>query len=239
MIGQMPRVDENRPAIPTPHPAAPHLAAPRSDPRPTLSGPGEPAARNGERFLLALTAGRREGPLGGALGGPRATVGPAAAADDGQPPGTAAAARARRPRSAGTPAEESQATIERADALAPWQVREGPPRPPPAGRPAAVPPAAAAERLLVGVGPRGAEVRLRIGHGPLAGTEIHLRQLPGGIDALVLTRAESSRQTVAVAMEEVARRLGRKGYVFRAEARSPSAGDWPHHRPHHRDDGKG
>src|SRR2546423_1716887 len=73
-------------------------------------------------------------------------------------------------------------------------------------------PAGAVERLLLGQGPQGAEVRLRIGQGPLAGTEIHLRQLPGGIEAVVLTRVECSRQTLAVAMAEVARRLQRKGY---------------------------
>jgi hypothetical protein len=75
------------------------------------------------------------------------------------------------------------------------------------------------ERLLLGSGPQGAEIRLRVGHGPLAGAEIHLRSLAGGVEAVVLTRVESSRQTLAVAMEEVARRLQRKGYAFRAQAR--------------------
>jgi hypothetical protein len=99
--------------------------------------------------------------------------------------------------------------------LAPWQIQEGPPRaPPPRPLGVALPPAAV-ERLLVGAGPRGVEARLRLGHGPLAGTEIHLRHLPGGVEAVVLTRVESSRQTLAVAMEEVARRLQRKGYAFR------------------------
>jgi hypothetical protein len=109
-----------------------------------------------------------------------------------------------------------------AAALAPWQIHEGPPRAPPAGRAAGVTlPTVAVERMLLGFGPQGAEIRLRIGHGALAGTEIHLRQLPGGIEAVVLTRVESSRQTLAVAMAEVARRLQRKGYAFRAEARDP------------------
>jgi hypothetical protein len=100
-----------------------------------------------------------------------------------------------------------------------WQILEGPPRAPPPPRCPA--PTSAVERLLVGSGPQGAEVRLRIGHGPLAGAEIHLRNLPGGVEAVVLTRVESSRQTLAVAMEEVARRLQRKGYALRVEARDP------------------
>jgi hypothetical protein len=109
--------------------------------------------------------------------------------------------------------------------LAPWQIHEGPPRAPPRIRPLVFPPAVtpAVERLLLGSGPQGAEIRLRIGHGPLAGAEIHLRQLPGGVEAMVLTRVESSRQTLAVAMEEVARRLQLKGYRFRAEARDHRA----------------
>jgi hypothetical protein len=103
--------------------------------------------------------------------------------------------------------------------LAAWQIQEGRPRAPPRVGPLVCSPPAApvVERLLLGFGPQGAEVRLRIGHGPLAGAEIHLRQLPGGVEAMVLTRVESSRQTLAVAMEEVARRLQRKGYAFRAE----------------------
>jgi hypothetical protein len=112
--------------------------------------------------------------------------------------------------------------------LAPWQIQEGPPRALPPRPLGAALPAAALERLLVGVGPRGAEARLRIGHGPLAGAEIHLRHLPGGIEAVVLTRVECSRQTLAVAMEEVARRLQRKGYAFRVTAsRSGGHGDGP------------
>jgi hypothetical protein len=102
----------------------------------------------------------------------------------------------------------------------PWQRREGPSRaPPPAARASPPGPApalgAAADRLLVGLGASGAEARLRIGGGPMAGAEIQLRLAGGGIDAIVVARVESSRQTLARAMEEVARRLARKGYTLR------------------------
>jgi hypothetical protein len=103
-------------------------------------------------------------------------------------------------------------------ALAPWQRCEGPPRPRAMARPPPV--AATGDRLLVSAG--GVEARLRIGSGPLAGAEIHLRQGAGGIDAIVLTRIESSRQTLSVAMEEVARRLQRKGHVLRTHRSSRS-----------------
>jgi hypothetical protein len=124
-------------------------------------------------------------------------------------------------------AEEAAASAaDRAVAtLAAWQIQEGPPRAPPRLRSLAFSPAVtpAVERVLLGCGAQGAEIRLCIGRGPLAGAQIHLRQLPGGVEALILTGVEYSRQTLAVAMEEVARRLQRKGYSFRAEARDHSA----------------
>jgi hypothetical protein len=96
-----------------------------------------------------------------------------------------------------------------------WQRHEGPARAPPR---APITPVGSQDRLLIGFGAGGAEARLRIGGGPLAGAEIHLRQGPGGqlaIEATVLTRLESSRQTLSLAMEEVARRLARRGYTLR------------------------
>ncbi len=76
------------------------------------------------------------------------------------------------------------------------------------------------EALRVGRGPAGAEARLTIGVGPLAGAEIHLRQGPTGIDALVLTGTESSRHTLSVAMNEVARRLKLRGVSLRLDGES-------------------
>jgi hypothetical protein len=109
---------------------------------------------------------------------------------------------------------------------------EGPARPirpdsPPtlSSPPGASASAASADRLLLGVGPGGAEARLAIGHGPLAGSEIRVREGAGGLDAAVLTKSESSRQTLISAMEEVARRLQGKGHVLRlvAVAHQPRA----------------
>jgi hypothetical protein len=67
-------------------------------------------------------------------------------------------------------------------------------------------------RLLMGRGPAGAEARLSIDAGPLAGTSIHLREGPRGIEAAVLTQVACSRQTLVAALDEVARRLREKGH---------------------------
>jgi len=81
----------------------------------------------------------------------------------------------------------------------------------------------AVERLLVGRGPMGAEVRLQIGAGPWSGAQIHLVERPGGIELRLLTHHEDSRQTLALAMDEVAERLRGKGIDLRAnDAGRPS-----------------
>lgn len=88
---------------------------------------------------------------------------------------------------------------------------------------------AAAIRLLVSVGPTPpSEVRLLVQDGPLAGSEIHLRLAPPGIDATVLTRLESSRQTLSVAMQEVARRLQQRGLVVRTTVAQAGRGEVAH-----------
>lgn len=103
----------------------------------------------------------------------------------------------------------------------PWLRPEGPtPRAPSSG-PRPVPVDTPLERVLIGTGPGGAEARLTIGHGPLAGSQVHLRHGPAGIEATVLTQTESSRQTLSVAMVEVARRLERRGYVLRTAEEAP------------------
>ncbi len=98
-----------------------------------------------------------------------------------------------------------------------WFRPEGPPGVKPSTRAAPLPPVPPSDRLLVGTGPTGGEARLRIGHGPLAGSEIHLRDGPRGVDVSILTHHEASRQTLTVAMDEVARRLERKGYLMRMQ----------------------
>jgi hypothetical protein len=73
------------------------------------------------------------------------------------------------------------------------------------------------DRVLVGTGGLGAEARVRIGGGALAGTEIQLVAVPGGLEARVLTVHAGSRQTLSVAMEEIAQRLRRKGHSLRLD----------------------
>jgi hypothetical protein len=107
--------------------------------------------------------------------------------------------------------------------MAPWSRPEGPASPEARrthGSPRAEP--AAPCRVLVGWGAGGAEARLSIGSGPLAGAEIHLREGPGGVEAALLTRTLSSRQTLALAMEEVGKRLKQKGHDLRVGWAAPS-----------------
>jgi hypothetical protein len=210
MTDRMPRVDIPLAIAPGAAARAPARAGAASG-RPPPAGPGD-----GGGFRAVLTAAR--------AGPPRR----AAASASGQQTAGTSAGRGKSARARGiSPADEGPADDRAAERgvalLAPWQINEGPPRAPPPRPLAAGLPPAAIERLLLGSGARGAEARLRIGHGPLAGTEIHLRHLPGGVEAVVLTRVESSRQTLAVAMEEVARRLQRKGYAFRLTS-SPDGG---------------
>jgi hypothetical protein len=93
---------------------------------------------------------------------------------------------------------------------------------PPPGKTTAVPgpsgpPATrAVDRILVGSGPDGAEARIRIGAGALAGTEIQLSTGVGGhvVEARLLTHAASSRQTLSLVMDEIRLRLRERGIVL-------------------------
>jgi hypothetical protein len=76
-------------------------------------------------------------------------------------------------------------------------------------------------RLLIGHGPTGAEARLTITDGPLAGAAIHLRTGPGGVEAAVSTANSSSRQTLVTAMDEVARRMRDKGHRLSVKEAPP------------------
>jgi hypothetical protein len=200
----MPRVD-----VP-PHPRSAAVLAPAS------AAAARRGARGGQPFSVPLGAQRRTTP-----GGAEARTPPLTAA---------AAARSSLPRRRRPDGDDGVA--ERPGLVAPWQIREGPPRAAPRERAGpALPAALGTERVRLGIGPRGAEARLRIEHGPLAGAEIHLRHLPGGIEAVVLTGVESSRQTLAVVMEEVARRLQRRGYAFRAAPCRQGEGGGPGRQP--------
>jgi hypothetical protein len=89
-------------------------------------------------------------------------------------------------------------------------------------------------RLLIGQGPAGAEARLAITDGPLAGAQIHLRTGPGGIQAAVSSSTESSRQTLVTAMDEVARRMKEKGHRLTVRLAPPPTrpehSNWPNQR---------
>src|SRR4030095_9969661 len=86
-------------------------------------------------------------------------------------------------------------------------------------RPAAAPALAArraVERVLVGAGPEGAQARIRIGAGALAGTEIQLSSAVSGraVEARLLTHTASARQTLSVVMDEIRSRLRERGIVL-------------------------
>ena len=77
----------------------------------------------------------------------------------------------------------------------------------------------AVDRVLIGSGPDGAEARIRIGAGALAGTEIHLSSASGQtVEARLLTHAASSRQTLSVVMDEIRSRLRDRGIVLATRA---------------------
>ena len=86
-------------------------------------------------------------------------------------------------------------------------------------------------KLLMGQGPAGAEARLSITQGPLAGLQIHLSHGPAGLQAAVLTQGASSRQTLVSAMDQVAQRLRQKGHNldlrFGGPGGQPGAGQAP------------
>jgi hypothetical protein len=110
-----------------------------------------------------------------------------------------------------------------AAAMAGWFRPESMPGGPPAaapGRAAGVGAVRAADRILIGSGPDGAQARIRIGAGALAGTEIQLSSTAAGrtVEAQLLTHAASSRQTLSVVLDEIRSRLRDRGIVLSAKA---------------------
>src|SRR5262245_6577151 len=87
----------------------------------------------------------------------------------------------------------------------------------------AVAPPRAVERVLVGAGPEGAQARIRIGAGALAGTEIQLSSVASGraVEARLLTHTASSRQTLSVVMDEIRSRLRDRGIVLSTTGAGP------------------
>ena len=84
---------------------------------------------------------------------------------------------------------------------------------------AGVPASRAVDQVLIGSGPDGAQARIRIGAGALAGTEIHLSSASGQtVEARLLTHEASSRQTLSVVMDEIRSRLRDRGIVLATRA---------------------
>ena len=80
--------------------------------------------------------------------------------------------------------------------------------------------ARAVDRILVGSGPDGAQARIHIGAGALAGTEIQLSTGAAGhvVEARLLTHAATSRQTLSLVMDEIRLRLRDRGIVLSTTA---------------------
>jgi len=86
------------------------------------------------------------------------------------------------------------------------------------------------DRILVGAGPDGAQARIRIGAGALAGTEIQLSTGPAGhaVEAQLLTHAASSRQTLSLVMDEIRLRLRDRGIVLATKGPAGRVAPGPH-----------
>lgn len=130
-----------------------------------------------------------------------------------------------------------------AAALAGWFRSEATPGPSPNSAAARIPGVAGAravDRILIGSGPEGAQARIRIGAGALAGAEIQLSTSAAGraVEAHLLTHAASSRHTLAVVLDEIRSRLRDKGIVLSAKAppasrtRETACADEGHWRRH-------
>ncbi|HEY0706074.1 MAG TPA: hypothetical protein VGG33_04720 [Polyangia bacterium] len=205
--------------------------------------PMRPAGLTDEQAMVLGAAGLLGGEGGAPATGkkPGQGMGAASGADDGLGAGLATAGPgsvSAKPGKAGSPGEELIAEVAAAVSAAAqvspgqgWSRPEGPTRPdrPVRELPQPLPGVDPVHQLLIGKGPNGAEARMRISVGPLAGTEIHLREGPGGIQAAIITQTASSRQTLSSAMEAVAQRLKDKGHKLdvRIDGRSAQAARSP------------
>jgi len=81
----------------------------------------------------------------------------------------------------------------------------------------------AVDRILIGGDREGAQARIRIGAGALAGTEIQLSSGGAGhiVEARLLTHAATSGQTLSLVMDEIRLRLRERGIVLSTRASSP------------------
>jgi hypothetical protein len=108
-----------------------------------------------------------------------------------------------------------------AAAMAGWFRAESAPAPAVAKSPGAagVASARAVDRVLIGSGPDGAQARIHVGAGFLAGTEIQLSSTSGrAVEVQLLTHAASSRQTLSVVLDEIRLRLRDRGIALTTRA---------------------
>lgn len=133
----------------------------------------------------------------------------------------------------------SAAALERALQAADLRRLEGPSRVEKPSRDLPGPPVGVDQvhRLLMGQGPNGAEARLVIDAGPFAGTEIHFKHGPGGVQAVIQAQNVSTQQTLSGALDEVAKRLRDKGHnldvKFQNGPRRPPEEQQQQQQPHH------
>jgi len=78
----------------------------------------------------------------------------------------------------------------------------------------------AVDRILIGADREGAQARIRIGAGALAGTEIQLSSGGAGhiVEARLLTHAATSRHTLSSVMDEIRLRLRQRGIILATRA---------------------
>lgn len=128
---------------------------------------------------------------------------------------------------------ENNATLLNVPFYSPWEKREGAVA---AVSSQAAPPivvsggcysASSVDRVLIGQSDLGAEARIRIASGMIAGTEVQIVAGKNGVEASVLAAPENSRRNVDYAMEEMAYRLRRKGYSVQITDNSPGRQEKP------------
>ena len=88
----------------------------------------------------------------------------------------------------------------------------------------------AVDRILIGADREGAQARIRIGAGALAGTEIQLSSGAAGhiVEARLLTHAATSRETLSLVMDEIRLRLRDRGIVLATKGPAGRVAPGPH-----------
>lgn len=214
---------------------------PPSAPRQSTSSAGAAQDRNGARKQATSVLGAAPADASARFGDPRGGPQPGVLGLTGTQVSASASESRRSPSNAGVSPSASRShrspTSQAAPAaddppspapppvwLQPWLRPEGaptggelaPPRPRPTNL--ANGESERSARVLLGHGPAGAEARLTLGLGELAGAQIRLQSAGGVVHASFLTAPESARQTLVRTMEEVKRRLQQRGLDLRVTA---------------------